>query len=83
MVIIVGAVVFSKRRTASMDAGEPASTEVAGSVDAITPAPEVPAPTATEAVEIVEIRETVTPEVPGGANGQGPSTVHKAPGTDS
>jgi K(+)-stimulated pyrophosphate-energized sodium pump len=81
VVIIVGAVVLSKRRTASLDAGEPASTEVAGSVDAITPAPETPA--ATEAVEIVEIRETVTPEVPGGANGQGPSTVHKAPGTDS
>ena len=83
VIIIVGAVVLSKRRTASLDAGEPASTEVAGSVDAITPAPEVPAPAATEAVEIVEIRETVTPEAPGGANGQGPSTVHKAPGTDS
>jgi K(+)-stimulated pyrophosphate-energized sodium pump len=81
VIIIVGAVVLSKRRTASLDAGEPASTEVAGSVDAITPAPETPA--APEAVEIVEIRETVTPEVPGGANGQGPSTVHKAPGTDS
>jgi K(+)-stimulated pyrophosphate-energized sodium pump len=83
VIIIVGAILFSKRRGSGMGDGDGTSTEVAGSVDAIASAPEAPAPAATEAVEIVEIRETVTPEVPGGANGQGPSTVPKAPGTDS
>jgi K(+)-stimulated pyrophosphate-energized sodium pump len=83
VVIIVGAIVFSKRRGSGMGDGDGASTEVAGSVDAITPTPEAPAPAATEKVEIVEIIETVTPEAPGTANGQGPSTVPKAPGTDS
>jgi K(+)-stimulated pyrophosphate-energized sodium pump len=83
VVIIVAAIVFSKRRGSGMGDRDGASTEVAGSVDAITPGPEAPA--ATEAVEIVEIVEVeaVTPEAPGAANGQGPSTVPKAPGTDS
>ena len=55
----------------------------AGAGDASTPAPVAPADTeAVESAEIVEV-EAVTPEAPGAANGQGPSTVPKAPGTDS
>jgi len=82
VVIIVGAIVFSKRRGSGMGDGDGASTEVAGSVDAITPAPEVPATETVEVVEIVEV-EAVTPEAPGAVNGQGPSAVPKAPGSDS
>ena len=82
MIIIVGAILFSKRRGSGMDAGDGASTEVAGSADAITPAAEAPAPAVTETVEVIEIIETV-PEAPEAVNGQGPSTVRKAPGPDS
>jgi K(+)-stimulated pyrophosphate-energized sodium pump len=82
VIIIVGAILFSKRRGSGMDAGDGTSTEVAGSADAITPAAEAPAPAVTETVEVIEIIETV-PEAPEAANGRGPSTVRKAPGTES
>src|SRR5579875_3888460 len=81
VIIIVGAIVFSKRRGSGMGDGDGASTEVPGSVDAITPAPDVPAPVGSETVEVVEIVEVdVAPEAPGAANGHGPSSVPKAPG---
>jgi K(+)-stimulated pyrophosphate-energized sodium pump len=85
VVIIVGAIIFSKRRGSGMEEGEPASTEVAGSADAITPAPDVPAPTGAETIEVVEVDvvEVVTPEEPGATNGQGSSAVPKGSGTDS
>src|SRR6202020_3065826 len=61
VIIIVGAILFSKRRGSGMGDGDGASTEVAGSVDAITPAPESPA--AAETIEVVEVDvvEGVTP----------------------
>jgi K(+)-stimulated pyrophosphate-energized sodium pump len=83
VIIIVGAILFSKRRGSGMGDGDGASTEVAGSVDAITPVPESPA--AAETIEVVEVDvvEVVTPDEAEATNGQGSSTVPKASSTDS
>jgi K(+)-stimulated pyrophosphate-energized sodium pump len=88
VIIIVGAIVFSKRRASGIDAGDAATTEVAGSVDAITPAPEgpaAPAAPATPAGEAVT-PEAVVPEAPvapGTSNGQGASSATPTAPSDS
>jgi K(+)-stimulated pyrophosphate-energized sodium pump len=80
VIIIVGAIVFSKRRGSGIDAGDGASTEVAGSADAITSAPD------TAGTPVSPAPDTVAPEVPVAtetSNGHGASTAPKAPSADS